>query len=218
MFEIMFSFQFAGISILLILSSTAVAYICTLLHQQVLYITLAEWLMEHVYCPLVKVLLLMLMAFLLFPLIFPDIHYGELIQLFLQQKFLISMLNILFFSSLLFTFLPLLKHPAFAMPVLGCIATGLLFLHHIAIPAQIDFHWLPSASATGKIIFFMLFTHFISRWLNTHLSEYIDLRFIITGSKALITDINYLVFQIPVVLAYGQDLTLQLANPSPLSV
>ena len=217
MFDIMFSFHFAGISILLILLSTALAYACTLLHKQVLYIALAEWLMEHVYCPLLKVLLLMLMAFLLFPLIFPDIHYSELIQLFLQQRFLISMLNILFFSSLLFTFLPLLSHPAFAMPVLGCIATGLLFMHHIAMPAQIDFHWLPSAVVTGKIIFLMILTHFISRWINTNLSEYIDLRFIITGSKALIADINYLIFQIPVVLAYGQGLMLQLEN-SPLTI
>jgi len=212
MFDILLSFQFLGICLLIIALSTALAYACILLHKQLLYIAAAEWLMEHIYCPLAKVLILMLMAFLLFPMIFIDISYTQLVQLFLQSSFLISMLNILFFSSLLFTFIPILRHAAIAMPVQGCIATGLLFLHQIAIPAQLDFNWLPSATAAGNILFLMLLTHLISRWLNNRVSEWVDLRYIVTGSKALITDINHLIFQIPVVLAYGKGLTLQLAG------
>ncbi|MBC8209584.1 MAG: hypothetical protein H8E21_00855 [Gammaproteobacteria bacterium] len=212
MFDILLSFQFVGISLLVILLSTVLAYACIRLHKKLLYIAAAEWLMEHVYCPLAKVLLLMLMAFLLFPMIFIDISYSQLSQLFLQTSFLLNMLNILFFCSLLFTFLPLLSHPTIAMPVLGCIATGLLFLHQIAIPSQLDFSWIPSSTAAGHILLLVLLTHLISRWLNNKVSEWIDLRFIVTGSKALITDINYLIFQIPVVLAYGKGLTLQLAN------
>ncbi|MBL7000798.1 MAG: hypothetical protein ISR73_13115 [Gammaproteobacteria bacterium] len=212
MFDILLSFQFVGICLLVTLLSTVLAYACIRLHKKLLYIAAAEWLMEHVYCPLAKVLLLMLMAFLLFPMIFTDISYSQLSQLFLQTSFLINMLNILFFCSLLFTFLPLLSHAAIAMPVLGCIATGLLFLHQIAIPSQLDFSWLPSSTAAGNILLLMLLTHLISRWLNNKVSEWVDLRFIVTGSKVLITDINYLIFQIPVVLAYGKGLTLQLAN------
>jgi hypothetical protein len=212
MFELLLSFQFVGICLLIIALSTALAYACILLHKQLLYIAAAEWLMEHVYCPMARVLLLMLMAFLLFPMIFIDINYAQLGKLFLQYSFLINMLNILFFSSLLFTFVPLLRHTAIAMPVLGCIATGLLFLHQYAIPAQLDFNWLPGASAAGNILLLMILTHLISRWLNNRVSEWIDLRYIVTGSKALIRDINHLIFQIPVVLAYGKGLTLQLAD------
>lgn len=209
MFDILFSFNFVWISAVIIVLSTAVAYICIFLNKQFLYITAAEWLTEHVYCPVAKVLLLMLMAFLLFPLMIESTSYSQLFQLFFKPDFLINMLNILFFSSLLFTFLPGLNHPAFAMPILGCIATGLLFMHQVAIPAQIDFSWLPDGSAFLRIVFLMILTYMISHWMNETVSQWVDLKFMVTESKNLITDINYLIFQMPVVLAYGQSLALQ---------
>lgn len=212
MFDILFSFQFIGIAFLLIVLSIAIAFACTLLHKQLLYTPAGEWMIEHIYCPLSKVLLMMLMAFLLFPLIETTTRYGQLFELFSQEDFVIDMMNILFFGGLLLSFLPLLSHSALATPILGCIASGLLFLHHVAIPAQIEFNWLPSANALSYIATLMLLTYLLNRWLSERVSEWIDQRFIVTGSKVLVSDINTLILQIPIVLAYGHSLTLQLAG------
>ena len=100
MIDILFSFQFIGIAILIIILSVALAFLCAQLHKQLLYIALGEWLMDHVYCPLAKVLLLMLMAFLLYPMIVVSASYSTLFALFFNHDFLVSMLNILFLSSL----------------------------------------------------------------------------------------------------------------------
>ena len=152
----------------------------------------------------------MLMAFLLFPLMFENTSYSQLFQLFFLSNFLINMVNILFISSLLISFLPLLSHPAFSMPLLGCIATGLFYFHEIALPTQIEFDWIPSGGAFGNIVLLMIITHLLGNWLSDTVSEWIDQKFIVNDSKHLVTDINYLIFQMPVILAYGQSLAIQL--------
>ena len=209
MFDILFSFNFVWIATLIIILSTAVAYLCILLHNHFLYIPTAEWLSEHIYCPLSRVLLLMLMAFLLFPLIVENTSYSSLFQLFFHSHFLMNMVNILFFSSLIFSFIPVLSHPAFGMPISGCIATALFYFHQVTIPAQIEFDWLPSGGAFGYIVILMIMTYLLGNWLSEIVSEWIDQKFIVTESKNLVTDINYLIFQMPVILAYGQSLALQ---------
>lgn len=212
MIDILFSFQFIGIVILVLLLSIALAFLCAQLHKQLLYIALGEWLMEHIYCPLARVLLLMLMAFLLYPLIVVTATYSELFNLFFEHDFIVSMLNILFLSSLAFSFAPVFSHPAVAMPVLGCIATGILFLHHRLIPAGLDITWLPASGASVKLLILIILCYLACRWLNEHVSEWIDHHYIVTGSKSLVSDINYLIFQMPVVLAYGAILQTQLSQ------
>ena len=211
MIDILFSFQFIGIAILIITLSVALAFLCAQLHKQLLYIALGEWLMDHVYCPLARVLLLMLMAFLLYPMIVVSASYSTLFALFFNHDFLVSMLNILFLSSLAFSFVPVFSHPALAMPVLGCLATAILFMHHQLIPAGLDVSWLPASSASVKLLVLIFVCYLACRWLNELLSEWIDHRFIVTGSKGLVSDINYLIFQMPVVLAYGASLQGQLS-------
>ncbi len=211
MFDILFSFNFVWIAALIIVLATAIAYFCLFLHRHLLYIPAAEWLTEHIYCPIIRVFLLILMAFLLFPLMFENISYSQLFQLFFQPNFLINMINILFLSSLIFSFIAILNHSAVAMPILSCIATGLFFQHQLAIPAQLEFSWITSGSVFGKILLWMILTYMLSSWLSETISEWIDLRFMVTDSKNLITDINYFVLQIPIVLVYGQSLVLQTA-------
>ncbi|MBT3203584.1 MAG: hypothetical protein HOM14_19565 [Gammaproteobacteria bacterium] len=209
MFDILFSFSFVWITVLTIILATAIAYFCIFLHQQFLYISAAEWLAEHIYCPTLRVLLLMFMAFLLFPLMIENTGYSQLFQLFFQPDFLINMVNILFLSSLIFSFITILNQSVTAMPILSCIATGLFYQHQIAIPAQVEFSWIPTGSAFGKIVVWMILTYMLSRWLSETISEWIDLRFMVTESKNLVTDISYLVLQMPVILAYGQSLAIQ---------
>lgn len=212
MFEILFSFKFIWIALLIMLLSTSVAFLCIFLHRHFLYIPTAEWLSEHIYCPLIRVLLLMLMAFLLFPLMLEQITYSQLLELFFKKDFLINMVNILFFSGLIFSFIPVLNHPALGIPILGCIATALFYLHQIAIPANIEFDWVPSGGAFINIIFLMIITHMLGKWMSDSVSSWIDQKFIVIQSKNLVTDVNYLIFQMPVILAYGQSLSLQSVN------
>lgn len=156
----------------------------------------------------------MLMAFLMFPLIIQSMTYSELFKLLTKPDFLINMVNILFLSSLLFSFLPVLSHPGVGMPLLGCIATALIFLHKIVLEQQLDISWLPSFNASIKIIIIIVITYLINRWLTRHVSEWVDHRFIVSDSKVLVADINHLIFQMPVVLAYGHSLKLQTIAPT----
>ena len=119
------------------------------------------------------------------------------------------MVNILFLSSLIFSFITIFNQSATAMPILSCIATGLFYQHQVAIPAQVEFSWVPTGSAFGKIVVWIILTYFLSRWLSETISKWIDLRFMVTESKNLVTDISYLVLQMPVILAYGQSLAIQ---------
>ncbi len=208
MFDILFSFNFIWIAIVIIFLSVALAFFCVFLHRHFLYITVAEWLTEHIYCPIGRVLLLMTMAFLLYPLIISGSDYAQLWGLFSQQPFIINMLNILFVAGLLFSFLPIVNHPAIGMPLLGCIAFGLLFKHQYASVQPIDFNWFLAPVDVLKLIALMLATYWLARWLNRVLSEWVDLKFMVSDSKNLISDINYLILQIPVVLAYGHALVL----------
>jgi hypothetical protein len=211
MLDILFSFQFVWIALLIVISSTALAYLCALLHKQLLYITVGEWLMEHIYCPLLKVLQLLFIAFLLFPLIEESISYGSLARLFTDVEFLQNLVNVLFITSLLLVLIPILNHPAIAMPVLGSIAIALIYLHQMVIPLGLDISLLPSIATSLKIIGFMLFSYWLSRWLINHISETLDYRFNVTGSQELVSDTSYLILQIPVILAFGQDLHLKIS-------
>lgn len=209
MLDILFSLQFVWISLLVIALSILLALFCTFLQKQLLSMSIGEWLLEHVYCPLAKVILLMFMAFLLFPLIVESITYRELVQLFMKYDFVMNMLNILFVGSLLITFLPGLSHPALALPLLGCIAIGLIFLHQVSMPGMAEISWVPPFSTSMRILLLMFLSYMVTRWLAGRVSMWIDYQFNITGSKVLVTDTNYLILQMPILLAYGHSLQTQ---------
>ncbi len=209
MLDILFSLQFAGIALLLILLALAIAFVCALLQQHLFYATAGEWLLDHVYCPLARVLLLMLMAFLIFPQIVIGTDYGELIELFGSQDFLINMVNILFVASLLLSFIPWLGHLALAMPILGAIATGLIFTHRISIPTGVEIDWIPGWFGLLRILALVLLGHLFSRWSSQQISLWLEYRYNVTRTRALVLEIHYLILQIPILLAYGHSLYQQ---------
>jgi hypothetical protein len=210
MLEILFSFQFAWITVVVTGLCILFALLCTYLQKQLLTIEIGDWLLEHIYCPLAKVILLMFMAFLLFPAIVDSTGYRDLIHLFTQWDFVISMLNILFIGSLLLTFLPAINHPAIAMPLLGCIAIGLIFLHQLVIPHESEVEWIPAFTVSVRIVLLIVFGFLVIRWMTHHLRLWLDYHFNISGNKALVMDTLYLIFQLPVLLAYGHSLHTQL--------
>lgn len=208
MLNILFSLQFLWIALLIAILAILLALFCAFLLKQLLTIALGEWLVDHVYCPLAKVLLLMFMAFMLFPLIVETSNYRDIAGLFMQADFLMHTINILFVSSLLVSFLPGLSHPALALPVLGCIAIGLIFLHQ-GLPSQPEVNWIPSFASSIKIVVLIVFSYILTRWMTIRISMWADYRFNISDSKVLVRDINYLVLQMPILLAYGHSLQTQ---------
>jgi len=175
-------------------------------------VALGEWLLEHVYCPLTRVLLLMFTAFLIFPLIVHKTSYSGLIELLLSADFLVNMVNILFVSSLLLSFPPAIRHPALAMPLLGCIALALIYRHQTVVPNAVQISWWPELGILIRILTLMLLTYVFSRWSTHHISLWLDFRFNVTGSRHLVLDIHYLILQIPIMLAYGHGLIRQNAT------
>ena len=210
MLEILFSLTFLAIVLLIIVLSVGIGYGCALIHKHLMYSSAGEWLVEHIYCPLARVLLLITCAFLLLPLIHTTTSYGDLLTVFFLQDFLINLVNILFASSLIISFLPVLNHPSVALPILSCIAITLLFQHHLASPRGIELNWVSDIAVIGKMLFIAIATGLAARWLNREIAEWADNKFIVTGSISMVSDINYLILQIPIVLAYGASLAAQL--------
>jgi hypothetical protein len=206
MLDIFFSLQFIWISCLIVALSIAIGFFCAYLHSHLLQVTAGEWLVEHIYCPITKTLILMCMTLLLFPLIVEGANYQQVMGLFVERQYLTNMMNILMVSGLIFSFFPLLSHPALAMPVLGCIATAILLNSYFALTAEQVVNFIPDLHTLMKILALIIATYWANRWIIDKVSSYIDDRYIVTGSKTMVSDVSYLILQIPVMLAYAQSL------------
>ena len=209
MFDIFFSLQFAWISMFIFALSIGVAFLCARLHQQLLQVFAGEWLVQHIYCPLLRILVLVAMTLLLFPTMVSTTSYSDLTGLFMDQAYLTNMVNILMVTGLLITFLPLLNHPAVAFPTMGCIATAILFNRYFNPTGTENFSLLPLPGQAVKILVITIVVYWLGRWMIQHLSTYFDRRYIVSGSKVVVTDIVYMVMQIPVMLSYAQGLLLR---------
>lgn len=209
MFDLLFSLQFVWISSCIIALSILIGFLCAYLQSHLLQLTAGVWLVEHIYCPLAKTLILMCMTLLLFPLMVKGVGYTQVSELFVDTSYLTNMMNILFVSGLLFTFFPLLSHPAVAMSGLGCIATAILLYSYYNPAPQQDFSFLPDIQDSLKILILIIASYWANRWVIDQISTYIDNRYIVTGSKALVSDISYLILQIPIMLAYAHSLHRQ---------
>ncbi len=206
MLDIFFSLQFVWISCLIIALSIAIGFFCVYLHSQLLQLPAGEWLVEHIYCPVTKTLILMCMTLLLFPLLVEGVAYSQVMDLFVSREYITNMLNILMVSGLIFTFFPLLNHPAVSMPLLGCIAIAILLNSYFNLATQQDINFLPDAASFWKILILIIASYWANRWIIEQVSSYIDHRFIVSGSRTMVSDISYLILQIPVMLAYAHSL------------
>jgi hypothetical protein len=206
MLDIFFSLQFIWISCLIVALSIAIGFFCAYLHSHLLQVTAGEWLVEHIYCPVTKTLILMCMTLLLFPLIVEGADYQQVMDLFVERQYLTNMMNILMVSGLIFSFFPLLNHPALAMPLLGCIATAILLNSYFALTTDQVVNFIPDLHTLMKMLALIIATFWTNRWIIDKVSSYIDDRYIVTGSKTMVSDVSYLILQIPVMLAYAQSL------------
>ena len=212
MFDILFSLQFVWITLLIVALSVAAAFVCARLHHHLMQAFAGEWLTQHIYCPLIRICILVCMTLLLFPMMVESASYRDMAGLFTDQAYLTRMVNILMVSGLLLTFFPLLQHPALSLPIMGIIATAILFHRFFHDLLTETFTVLPAVGDGIKILLLLIGIYWLGRWLIGQLSTYVDHRFIITGSRVVITDIVYLILQIPIMLAYANSLLQQITT------
>lgn len=169
------------------------------------------WILEHVICPLIRILVLLFVVSLIYPAI--DAHTGslEFWRLLGQQGRLNNLINIMFFAGLLLAFLPLVSHPVFALPIQSILTIALVFDWQYADIVD-ALQLLPSPATSLKLLGYMLLAYFVIRESSIYLSRRLDHRFHIEGSIRLVADAMYLVLQIPLMLIYCDFLKQQLAG------
>jgi hypothetical protein len=170
----------------------------------------STWIPEHVLCPVIRILVLLFVVSLVYPVNDANSIGLEFWQVLQQQGQFNKLLNILFFAGLLLAFLPLVSHPVFALPIQSVLSIALVFnWQYAAVVANLQL--LPSVATTLKIVGYMLLAYLLTRESSIHLSRWLDHRFHIKGSIRLVSDAIYLVLQIPVMLIYCGFLRQQLS-------
>lgn len=119
-----------------------------------------------------------------------------------DQRHFNQLINVLFFGGLAITFIPLLNHPVFALPIQSGLSVALIF--HWQFLQQLDaaISFLPGIGDLLKIIVYMAIAYYVTRELSIWVSERLDRLLTIEGSIHLVADAIYLVFQIPLIAIY----------------
>jgi len=194
-----------GIFLTLTLLSLLLGMFCAWLERHFDGISVSEWLLDHFYCPAGRVLLLILATLLLWPQIDPRLDYAQMLHLLGDDEFLINSLNIIFLSSLVLSFIPLLGHPAIGLPILSALATAVVARHvlpELPDPAR----WWPDAGTALKLLVVAAGGHLGVRSLAGRWSRAYDDHFLVEGSIRLFNDWLYLLLQVPLILIYGAGL------------
>lgn len=190
--------------------------LCFWLLQKASDDSLAIWFLEHIACPIIRISVLLIIVSLLYPSTGTESSTLGFWQTLFQHSHINSTINILFFGSLILSFLPILSHPVFTLPLQSCLSIALVFSWQYA-PVLYE---IPSASpslvpAIGewvKIVLYMTAAYFITRHSSIVVARWIDQKMEVTGSIRLVSDSIYLVLQIPVILSYCVFLSQILAS------
>ena len=172
-------------------------------------INASVWILEHVVCPIIRILVLLFIVSLIYPAIDAQSSSLEFWKVLGRQGQFNDLLNILFFAGLLLAFIPVVNHPVFALPIQSILTIALVFSWQYS--NQLDsVQLLPDITALLKVIAYMLLAYFVTRESSLYLSRRLDHKFAIEGSIHLLSDAIYLTLQIPLMLMYCSFLKLQL--------
>ena len=168
------------------------------------------WVMEHIACPIFKIIVLLIMVSLIYPVIDESSSSLDFWSALSQQGHFSDLLNILFLAGLLIAFIPVVNHPIFALPLQSILTIALVFKWQYEATIN-SLTLFPSLATLVKIVVYMIFIYFITRESSIFLSRWIDQKLTIKGSIRLVSDAIYLVLQIPIMLMYCSSLKNQLA-------
>jgi len=169
------------------------------------------WILEHIVCPMLNILVLLVLVSLVYPLVDTGINSLEFWEMLTRQGRTTDLLNILFFVGLLLAFIPVVGHPVFFLPIQSILTIALVFNWQYAEVVD-SLQLLPSLVTFLKVFFYMLLAWLVTGESSIYLSRRLDQRFAIEGSIRLVSDAIYLVLQIPVMLIYCSFLKLQLGS------
>lgn len=201
------SLQFFIILVLVSGMAAGLALVCARLQVYLVDMAPGEWLMDHVFCPLARVILLLIAAALTVLLARSETSFQSVFALFVQPAFLLDAVNILFVSSLIFSFAPIVKHPSITIPLLGLIATALVLYHDGLRQGLINDDWIPAAYMLPWFFAYMLIVYLFSVRSAAMISHWIDYRFNVTRTGGLVLEVHFIVLHLPLLLAYGRSLT-----------
>ncbi len=170
----------------------------------------SAWIFEHILCPIVRILVLLLIVSQIYPAIADGGSSLDFWRVLARQGQFNHLVNLLFFGGLALSFIPLLSHPVIALPVQSLFTVAVVF-HWQHAASGIDISLLPSLATALKILVYMTLAYFATREISAPLARWLDRRFAIDGSIRLVADAIYLLLQIPVILIYAGFLKSQLA-------
>lgn len=184
--------------------------LCFYLLYQAREVDTTIWILEHVLCPIMRILVLLIVVSQVYPIIDINSTSLDLWRALGQQNQFRDLVNILFVAGLLLAFIPVLNHPVFALPLQSIFTIALVF-HWQYMDSIANLVLFPSIATILKIIVYMTVAYFVTRELSIPLSRWFDRRFVVAGSVRLVADAIYMVLQIPVMLIYCSFLKQQIA-------
>ena len=99
-------------------SVIAGAGLCYWLLYQAREVDSAHWLLQHILCPIVRIIVLFIVVSQVYPVLDSSFTSADFWRVLSRQGQFNDLLNILFFVGLLMAFIPLLNHPVLALPIL----------------------------------------------------------------------------------------------------
>ncbi len=184
--------------------------LCYFMVYQAREVATTRWILEHVMCPLLRILVLLIVVSMIYPAIDAQSSSADFWRVLAQPQQFRDLVNLLFVAGLALAFVPLFSHPVFALPLQSMLTIALVFhWQYIEIAASISL--FPSLGTLFKVLLYMLLAYFVTREASIHLSRWINREFSVDGSIRLVADAIYLVLQIPVMLIYIGYLRSQLA-------
>lgn len=169
------------------------------------------WILDHVLCPLMRIVVLLIVVSQVYPMIDENIGSLGFWQILGQQNHLRDLVNILFLAGLALAFIPLLNHPLIALPLQGMFTIALVF-HWQYLDSAATLSLFPSMATIAKILAYLLLAWYATKEVSVHLARLVDKQFTISGSIRLVSDAIYMVLQIPLMLLYCNYLNQQLTT------
>ncbi len=201
--------NFAWIILVTLGSVVGGTSLCFWLLRQAQEVDSTVWILEHVICPIIRILVLLIVVSQVYPVIGEAGGSLQFWRVLSEQGQFNHLINILFFTGLALAFLPLVSHPVIALPLQSMLTVAVVFNWQYRELGD-TLVLFPSWATLLKITAYMFLAYFATREASIHLSRRIDLWLHVSGSIRLVSDSIYLLLQIPVILLYGTFLNSQL--------
>jgi hypothetical protein len=190
------------------LSITAGTVLCFWLLSKAKEVETTIWILQQLICPVFRFIVLLIVVSQVYPVIDENSSSLDFWHMLLQQDMFSDLINILFISSLLLVFIPVVNHPALTLTIQSCLTIALVY-HWQYATFSATVVLFPSLVTIFKISAYMLFAYFIARESSIRIARWIDEMLVVSGSLRLVSDAIYLLLQIPVMLIYSSFLNSQ---------